>query len=225
MIIAKNVSKHYITGGTEKWVLQNVSFTIPPKISVGLMGGSGAGKSTLLRLIGGIEPVTHGKIERHCRVSWPMGYSAGLQKSMTGRQNAKFIFQIHGVVDNIEDKLAAIREFAELGESFDKPIKSYTPAMRSAFLFGLFIASDFDVYVSDIGIAVGGNPAFKEKVATTLEALASNAAILMATSEINVLKRFCTAGIWLNEGQAVWFDDINDAIKQHKRHTRKNTEA
>ena len=80
MIIVDDVYKRYQTDhGPGKWVLKGVTLTIPPRVSVGLIGSNGAGKSTLLRLIGGIDQPNRGRIERHARVSWPMGFGGGLQ--------------------------------------------------------------------------------------------------------------------------------------------------
>ena len=68
MIIVEDVHKRYQTDhGPGKWVLQGVTFTIPPKLNVGLIGANGAGKSTLLRIIGGVDQPTRGRVERHPR--------------------------------------------------------------------------------------------------------------------------------------------------------------
>ena len=107
MIIVEDVHKRYQTDhGPGKWVLQGVTFTIPPKLNVGLIGANGAGKSTLLRIIGGVDQPTRGRVERHSRVSWPMGFGGGLQGSLTGRQNAKFVCRIHGHEAHIPERLA-----------------------------------------------------------------------------------------------------------------------
>lgn len=82
MIIVDDVYKRYQTDhGVGKWVLQGATFTIPPKVNVGLVGRNGAGKSTLLRLIGGTDKPTRGQVERRCRVSWPMGFGGDCKGS------------------------------------------------------------------------------------------------------------------------------------------------
>jgi capsular polysaccharide transport system ATP-binding protein len=216
MIIVDNVHKCYETNESpEKWILKGVSFTIPAKVSVGVLGHSGAGKTTLLRLIGGIDTVTEGTIKWHSRVSWPMGFAGGLQNSLTGRQNARFICRIHGHTDELEERLAYIQDFSELGVAFDKPIKSYSVNMKQQLLFSLFIASDFDVYLSDVGIAAGADKTFKNKAIEAFKKLIDNSGLIMVGNEIT-LKQFCSAGIWLHEGQAYWFDDIDDALKHYK---------
>ena len=106
MIVVSDVHKRYMTDhGPGPWVLQGVSFTIPPKVNVGLIGRNGAGKSTLLGIIGGIDYANRGFVDRRCRVSWPMGFGGGLQGSLTGRQNAKFVCRVHGHEDDMAERL------------------------------------------------------------------------------------------------------------------------
>lgn len=216
MIIVDDLYKRYqTTHGPGKWILQGVSFVIPPKVSVGLVGRNGAGKSTLLRLVGGIDQPNHGHVERRCRVSWPMGFGGGLQGSLTGRQNAKFVCRIHGHEDDIADRIAYIQDFAELGSAFDEPISTYSGGMRARLQFGISLAFDFDVYISD-EVTATGDAAFKDKAKNAFKKLADHASLIMVSHGEGTLKQFCTAGIWLNQGKAYWFDDINDALKAYK---------
>jgi capsular polysaccharide transport system ATP-binding protein len=217
MIIVEDVYKRYRSDhGMGKWVLQGVSFTIPPKLNVGLVGRNGAGKSTLLRLIGGIDTPTRGLVERRCRVSWPMGFGGGLVASLTGRQNAKFVCRIHGHDEDLQDRLRYIEDFAELGESFDEPIQTYSSGMKSRLQFGLSLAFDFDVYISD-EVTAAGDAAFKDKAAAAFQALSDRAGLIMVSHGEGTLKEFCKAGIWLHEGRAYWFDSINDALTEYKK--------
>jgi len=216
MIIVDDVHKRYQTDhGPGRWVLQGVSFIIPPKVSVGLVGRNGAGKSTLLRLIGGVDTPNRGRIERRCRVSWPMGYGGGLQGSLSGRQNAKFVSRIHGHDVDLRDRLAYIEDFAELGEAFDEPVKTYSSGMRSRLQFALSLAFDFDVYISD-EVTAAGDAAFKAKAAAAFKSLADRAGLIMVSHGEGTLRQFCSAGIWLHEGRAQWFDAIDDALAAYK---------
>lgn len=216
MIIVENVHKRYQTDhGPGKWILQGVSFTIPTKLNVGLIGANGTGKSTLLRIIGGVDQPNKGRVERHCRVSWPMGFGGGLQGSLTGRQNAKFVCRIHGHEDDIPDRIAFIQDFAEIGESFDEPVKTYSSGMKSRLQFGLSLAFDFDVYISD-EVTSTGDAAFKSKAAEAFKKLADHASLIMVSHGESTLRQFCTAGIWIHDGKAHWFDQIDDALKAYK---------
>jgi capsular polysaccharide transport system ATP-binding protein len=215
MIIVDDVHKRYQTDhGPGRWVLQGVSFTIPPKLSVGLIGANGAGKSTLLRLVGGVDQPNKGRIERNCRVSWPMGFGGGLQGSLTGRQNAKFVCRIHGHEADIPDRLAYIQDFAAIGDAFDEPVKTYSSGMKSRLQFALSLAFDFDVYISD-EVTATGDAAFKQKAADAFKNLADHASLIMVSHGEGTLRQFCSAGIWIHQGKAHWFDQIDDALKAY----------
>lgn len=216
MILVDDVHKRYQTEqGPGKWILQGVSLTIPQKINVGLIGMNGAGKSTLLRIIAGIDQPTKGRIERKCRVSWPMGFGGGLQGSLTGRQNAKFVCRVHGRETELADRIAYIRDFSELGSAFDEPVRTYSSGMRSRLQFALSLAFDFDVYISD-EVTAAGDAAFRNKAADAFKKLANRAGLIMVSHGEGTLKQFCQSGIWINRGKAYWFEKIDDALHAYR---------
>ncbi len=215
MILVENVHKRYVTDhGAGDWVLRGVTLTIPPKRSVGLIGRNGAGKSTLLRIIAGTDYPSKGRVERRCRVSWPMA-NGGLKGSLTGRDNAKFICRIHGHQHDLSDRLAFIQDFSELGDAFDEPVSTYSSGMRSRLQFGLSLAFDFDVYISD-EVTSAGDAKFREKTRQAFRARADTASVAMVSHDENTLRQFCQSGIWVENGQAHWFDDLNDALNAYK---------
>jgi len=218
MILVKNVYKRYQTlHGPGPWVLSNVNFSIPPKLSVGILGANGAGKSTLLSLIGGTDFANRGEIKRNCRVSWPMGLGSGLKGSLTGRQNAVFVCRIHGLNDKeISYALSFIEDFAEIGKSFDQPINTYSSGMRSRLQFGMSLAIDFDVYISD-EVTSTGDAAFQKKAQQAFQNLAGRSSLIMASHSDQTLKQFCKAGIFVKQGKVHWFDEIDDAVKAYKK--------
>jgi capsular polysaccharide transport system ATP-binding protein len=215
MIVIDDVHKRYRTRqGIGKWVLQGVTITIPSRVSVGLIGGNGAGKSTLLRLIGGIDHPEKGRIERHCRLSWPMG-QGGVEPLITGRQNAKFVCRVHGHEADLADRLAFIQDFSGLGTAFDDPVETYSSGMRSRLQFAMSLAFDFDMYISD-EVTAAGDAAFRKKAAEAFKDLANRAGLIMVAHDEKTLRQFCQAGIFLHQGKAHWYPDINDALQAYK---------
>lgn len=216
MIEARDVHKRYQTDhGPGPWVLRGINLNIPAQTSVGLIGRNGAGKTTLLRLIGGVDQPTHGQVHRHSKVSWPMGFGGGLQGTLTGRQNAKFICRIYGQEADMAERLERIQAFAEIGAYFDEPVKTYSSGMKSRLQFALSLAFEFDVYISD-EVTSTGDAAFQAKAAQAFKNLVGKSSLIMTSHSTGTLKKFCTAGIWLHEGQAHWFDHIDDAVKAYE---------
>lgn len=215
MITIENVHKRYTTRrGVGDWVLRGVNMVIPSGRSVGLVGVNGAGKSTLLRIIGGADYPTRGRVRRYCRVSWPMA-NGGLEGTLTGRQNAKFVCRIHGFQNELPERIARIEEFAELGKAFDDPIQTYSSGMRSRLQFALSLAFDFDVYISD-EVTAAGDAAFRKKAQQAFQNLAHKASIIMVAHNDATLRAFCESGILLKDGKATWFDKLDDALLAYK---------
>ncbi|AEY02693.1 ABC transporter ATP-binding protein [Oceanimonas sp. GK1] len=220
MIAIQNLYKRYNNhDGTENhWVLKDINLTIPKNVSVGLLGRNGAGKSTLLRLIAGMDSPERGVVERHARVSWPIGLSGGFQSNMTGRQNVKFVARVHGGGLNVQRIIDYVEDFAEIGDAFDRPIRTYSSGMRARLNFGLSLAFNFDVYLSDEATAVGDR-AFREKASKAFKDKVGQSSLIMVSHSEGILKDLCQAGIYLKNGQAQWYDDINDAIVAYHQET------
>lgn len=214
MIIVEDVHKRYINRtGASDWILRGINLFIPTGRSVGLVGANGAGKSTLLRIIGGADYPTRGKVTRNCRVSWPMG-NGGLEATLTGRQNARFICRIHGFQHDMENRIRRIEEFADIGPAFDAQVFTYSSGMRSRLQFALSLAFDFDVYISD-EVTSAGDAAFRKRAETAFKNLANKASIIMVAHDFGTLRKFCQSGIYLHNGTAVWYDKLDDALNAY----------
>jgi|GEM_PF-98866 len=211
MIDIRGLYKRYHQHSAADWVLKDINLTVPTGVSVGLLGRNGAGKSTLLRLIAGMDTPERGEIHRRARVSWPMGLAGGFQGSMTGRQNVKFVARVHGGRRNVQSVIDSVEAFAELGSAFDEPIRTYSSGMRARLNFGLSLAFDFDVYLSDEATSVGDR-AFKAKASKAFKERVNRASLIMVSHSEGILLDLCQAGIYLKDGGALWFDDIREAI-------------
>ncbi|WP_110689379.1 ABC transporter ATP-binding protein [Salinicola endophyticus] len=211
MIEIQNLYKRYHGPFGGGWVLKDVNIIIPDGVSVGVVGKNGAGKSTLLRLIGGMDVPDRGRVVRRGRVSWPIGLAGGFKGSMTGRQNVKFVARIHGIKKSVASLIKEVESFAEIGKAFDDPVNTYSSGMRSRLAFGLSLAFDFDIYISDEATAVGDR-AFKAKAREAFQKRIDHASLIMVSHGEGSLRQMCEAGIFVNEGSATWYDKIDDAI-------------
>ncbi len=213
MIKLKNVTKFFKTDEEKKYILKNVSFTIPDGVNVGILGRNGAGKSTLLRMLGGIEFPNSGQIVSNNSFSWPLGLAGGFQGSMTARQNVKFVCRIYGKNNKeIQKIIEFVEDFAEIGSYFNMPIKLYSSGMRSRVSFGLSLAFDFDYIIIDETLSVGDEN-FRKKAKEALFKKIEHSNVLLVSHSMGDLRKICQAGVVLEKGQLYYYENIDDAIK------------
>ena len=62
LVIAKDLSKTYVSGGVDVNALKGLNFEIEPASFISFVGPSGSGKTTLLNLIGCLDKPTRGQL-------------------------------------------------------------------------------------------------------------------------------------------------------------------
>ncbi len=213
MIELRHVCKQYRTHAGTRRVLDDVSMRIPTDQSIGILGRNGAGKSTLLRLIAGIEAPDTGEVVRHVRVSWPIGFGGGFHNHLSGEENLRFVARIYGF-DPVE-VAETVREFAELGDYFDMPLRTYSSGMRARLAFGLSMAIDFQVYLIDEVIAVGDRP-FQEKCRRTLDQRRDRSSVIIVSHNMQTIRSFADRCAILRDGRLTLFDSVDEAAAYYE---------
>ncbi len=215
MIELKSVTKSYLTNRGRQYVFRDLSFTIPEKKNVALIGKNGSGKSTLMRLLGGLDTPDSGRISISGSVSWPVGLSGGFQGSLTGRQNVKFVCRIYGAEgDSMRRVLDYVIAFAELGPYFDLPVKTYSSGMRARLAFGLSLAFDFDYYLVDEAMSVG-DAQFKKKASKEFKKKMGQANMILVTHGMSQVREFCDVVLYLKGGTVTLYEDVEQGISAY----------
>jgi len=194
-------------------VLDDLSLTIPARRGLGIIGRNGAGKSTLLRIIGGAEQPTVGDVVRKGRVSWPLGFAGGFNGSLTGEENCRFVARIYGLqYDHVIDKT---REFAEIGDYFFMPVRTYSSGMRARVAFGLSMAIDFDMYLVDEITSVG-DKLFRKKCRAAFAERRERAGLIMVSHEPATLVDYCDSCALLDAGKLWVYDSVAEAMAAYE---------
>ena len=128
-------------------VLHGATFDVRPGEIVALLGRNGAGKSTLLRVMSGAILPNSGRVLSDGNISFPIGLANSMHPQMTGAQNARFIARIYGA--DTDKVRAFVEDFAELGERFYLPVRTYSSGMQARLSFGINMALNFDTYLID----------------------------------------------------------------------------
>lgn len=213
MIKFENLRKVYKTRGHNKVVIDNLNLDVDFR-NTAILGGNGAGKSTLMRLLSGVEMPTSGRIIRRVDISWPLGFRGGFSGTLTAAENCRLVARLYG--RDSKKVIEFVRDFAEIGRSFDLPLGTYSSGMRARVAFGLSMAIEFDCYLVDELTAVG-DARFKAKARALFTERMSRSRIIMVSHSMSTLRRLCEVGILLKDGRATVYDDIGDAIRAHER--------
>ncbi|WP_444921194.1 ABC transporter ATP-binding protein [Microbulbifer sp. CnH-101-G] len=217
MIKLENITKSFRSHSERNILFENVNVIFPEGKNIGILGRNGAGKSTLLRIIGGIDYPDSGRVITDQRISWPMALSGGFQGSMTGRENVAFICGIHGIWGNKKNKVMdLVREFSEIGNYFDAPIKNYSSGMRSRLAFGLSIAVDFDVYLVDEVMSVG-DVHFRSKCEEIISEKRKSSSFIIVAHAMPTLRNNCDAGIYIEKGKVRICQSVEKAISLYQK--------
>jgi capsular polysaccharide transport system ATP-binding protein len=214
MICFEHVSKTYHIRKFEKQVLNDISFTINRGDSIGVCGANGAGKSTLMRLIAGVEASTSGRITRQLTTSWPIGYSSCFQTSLTGADNARFIARIYH--QPVQDLLAFVEDFAQLGPYFNQPINTYSAGMQARLAFGVSLAINFECYLVD-EVTAAGDERFRQRCHEALVERRTNGTLVMISHDPGTLREYCERGAVVHGGKLEFFPTVDEALDCHHR--------
>lgn len=214
MIELENVFKYYRSNGHRKIVLNHVSLDFKPGRSYGVLGVNGAGKSTLIRILAGTELPNGGRVRRRARISWPLGFTGGMNAKLTGRENVKFVSRLYG--HDPRKIISFVEDFAELGAYMDVAIKTYSSGMIARLAFGLSLAIEFDCYLIDEVTAVG-DARFAARCREEFDKRRKTADIIMVSHGMSTIKEYCNQGIVLAGGQMHVFRNVDDAIELYKK--------
>lgn len=209
-IIVDGIIKDYHTPIGTRRVLDGISFEIGQSEKIAVLGRNGAGKSTLVKIIGGVEPVTRGKVDRQLFMSWPIGFAGGFSSTMSGLDNIRFIARLYGV--EFDDAVAKVDEFAELGRLLRLPVKTYSSGMRARLAFGLTLAVDFECFLIDEVIAVG-DQRFQRKCYDEIFVKRGHCAMILVSHHTNIIKDFCNKALVLKRGRGIVLEDVPLALK------------
>jgi len=219
-----------ITGGgsatdEEVWALRDVSFEVTRGDAFGIVGHNGAGKSTLLRLLCGVGRPTSGRVRRQGYVHGLLELGSGFHGDLTGRENLRTGGILSGFTDHeVRSREEAIIAFAELEDTIDQPVRTYSSGMYLRLAFAVATHFDPDVLVVDEVLAVG-DARFQAKCLDRLRAFRTRGGTLVITSHVaEHLQTLCDEVLVLEEGRVVMSGDPEEAMQCYEDVLARRTE-
>ena len=188
----------------EFWALSDISVEIPTGSAVGILGLNGSGKSTLLQIISSVLRPTSGSVTVNGKVAALLELGAGLNPQLSGRENVVMSSAIMGFdEDRTLRRMEEIEQFADIGEFFEQPMKTYSSGMYMRVAFATSIFVDPDILIIDEALAVGDGK-FAEKCFAKIKKFRDDGkSILIVTHDRSTVPRICDRGILLHHGKLV----------------------
>ena len=185
----------------EHWVLKDVSFSIGPGEAVGIVGQNGAGKSTLLKLITGTTCPTHGKVQLYGRVAAILELGMGFNPDLTGRENAYHSAGLMGYSQaDIKQAMPDIEAFAEVGEYFNQPVRTYSSGMQMRVTFSVATAFRPDLLIVDEALSVGDSYFQHKSFDRIREFQNQGCSLLIVSHDRSAVQALCNRAILLEKG-------------------------
>ncbi|MGM1017694.1 MAG: ABC transporter ATP-binding protein [Actinomycetota bacterium] len=188
----------------EFWALRDVSFTVKPGESIGVVGRNGQGKSTLLRLVAGVLLSDEGTVTVNGGVAPLIEITGGFVGDLTVRENVRLTSGLHGMSKaEVSRRYDEIIAFAELENFQEIPYKHLSNGMKVRLAFSVVSQLPEPILLVDEVLAVG-DKAFREKCYTRIdELLAEGRTLFFVSHNERDLRRFCTRGLYLDRGALV----------------------
>ncbi|HIM07623.1 MAG TPA: ABC transporter ATP-binding protein [Gammaproteobacteria bacterium] len=214
-------------GLTEHVILDDISLTIERGEAVAFVGQNGAGKSTLLKLIAGVLSASKGSIEVAGKVSAILELGMGFNPDFTGEENARntLIFMGYPPLE-VEKIMPTIKEFTEIADYFEKPIRICSSGMQMRVAFAVATAFQPEILIIDEALSVG-DAYFQHKSFERIRQLQKlGTTLIIVSHDKSAIKSLCGRAILLENGRLVKdsnpeevFDFYNAIIAQKESST------
>ena len=211
--------------------LKGVSFVASEGESIGVIGHNGSGKTTLLRAIGGLVPVTAGKV-RVRATPVLLGVKAALEPDLSARQNillggTSLRIPRAELIDRTDEILA----FAGLEEYHDVPLRAFSSGMRARLSFAIATAATPDILLIDEALSVGDAEFKQRSDARIKELIAGAGTVFVVSHSMRAILDVCDRVLWIDHGELIAdgpAEAVVDAYRTHvgaKRKRRRKTSS
>jgi len=208
MLQVKNLSYAY----KNKMVLENISFELKSGSVLGIVGPNGSGKTTLITLLATKNKKLSGAIKHIIEEPLEIGYipqEIALFSELSVLDN----FRIFGKLDHVNNKLfKRIIHALGLEEQLNIKVSKLSGGTKRRVNIGVELIRDPQFIYMDEPI-VGIEYSIREQIVTLIKELSeAGKIILIASHNIDFLRKTCDQLLKLEQGKNVYFGEYNDDI-------------
>jgi lipopolysaccharide transport system ATP-binding protein len=203
---------------TDFWALRDISFTVDRGDCFGIIGPNGSGKSTLLKLLSGVLLPSRGRFELSAASVYSLlELGTGFHEDLTGRQNVHQSARLLGLPSGEPrpEVVEQIREFADLEDFFDRPLRFYSSGMRVRLGFALFAHLRPELLIVDEALSVG-DVFFQQKCIARIDAMRdAGVSFLFVSHDMEAVRRLCRQAMVLDHGRVAFLGPSEEAVNRY----------
>jgi lipopolysaccharide transport system ATP-binding protein len=141
----------------------------------------------------------------------------GFKVELSGRDNAMLAAMLQGATKKQAISfLEEIKEFSDLGDSFEEPVKTYSSGMRSRLGFTTALMTHVDILLIDEVLSVG-DAQFKRKAERAMkERIRGDQTVVFVSHSDPQVQALCDRAIWIEGGQVRSEGDTEGVLQDYR---------
>jgi lipopolysaccharide transport system ATP-binding protein len=198
--------------------LRQVSFSVNPGETLGIIGANGAGKSTLLGIVAGTLRPSLGTVRTRGTVASLLELGAGFHPDLTGRENVFLYGAIMGIPRRrMAERFEAVAAFAGIGAFMDQPVKHYSSGMYVRLGFAVAVEVDPDILLVDEVLAVG-DAGFQRKCLDKMRAFReAGKTMLIISHDMRTIRSVSDRILLLDHGEVKGLGTPDEVVASYQR--------
>jgi ABC-type polysaccharide/polyol phosphate transport system ATPase subunit len=141
---------------------------------------------------------------------------AGFNGELTGRENVVLYGTLLGRSPReMENRANAIAEWADLEESIDLPLRTYSSGMVAKLAFSVATDIPSEVILVDEVLSVGDAEFQKKSKERMRELFLGKSAVVLVSHDIDSIRSLATKAIWIDHGQVKKYGEINSVLDSY----------
>ncbi len=201
----------------EFWAVRDVSFTLGPGEALGVIGDNGAGKTTLLKMLNGLLRPDAGTIRLNGRVG-ALDLGSAMMPALTGRENIMAQGALYGQTETeIQQRLDAIIDFADIGEFIESPVGFYSSGMKARLAFAIATQAAHDILLVDETLSVGDLNFQRKCLEFIARFLREGGSLVFVGHSTYHIQTVCRQGLVLEQGRVAYAGSAVDAMDFYQK--------
>ncbi len=225
IVIVKNLTKFF----GNNIAIDNISFTLEQKSTLGILGPNGSGKSTTIGILLGLIKASSGEViindvninsKNRMKILEKINFASPyteLPKRLSVRQNLEVYARLYNV-ENIRERLDEIFEYFELGNLLEKKTGELSSGQKTRVSLAKALINKPKLLLLDEPTA-SLDPVISEYLREFINRYRrkNDISILFSSHNMSEAQKLCDKILILKKGKVLHFEKTRDLLKKNRK--------